>query len=121
MLNFRIIQAHEYTPSDIVEIGRSVQQEAGNQSDLGKRLVVDTILNRVDSDRFPNTPIEVINQPGQYTKIRGNPPEELYSLIAEEIYVRRTNSEVLWFKKYNYHKYGNPIIKEGDHYFSGGM
>ena len=119
-MNF-LLTAYDYSPKDMIEIARVVQQEAGNQSELGKRLVVDTILNRVDSDDFPNTPMEVINQSDQYAKINGYPPEELYSLIADEIYNTRTNAQVLWFRKHKYHTYGMPLIKEGDHYFSGVM
>ena len=111
--------AHEYNPADIVLIGKVVQHEAGNQSDLGKRLVCDTILNRVESERFPNTVYEVINQPGQYCNPSKFPPKDMYKLVAEEIY-NRTNHEVLWYRTKRYHKYGTPLIVEGNHYFSGG-
>lgn len=119
LLGTIIAHGYEYTPKDMVEIARVVHQEAGNQSELGKRLVTDTILNRVDSEDFPNTPHEVIIQPEQYAMYKTYAPEELYSIIADEIYNQRTNTQVLWFRKYRYHKYGEPIIKEGDHYFSG--
>lgn len=112
--------AHEYTPEDIVLIGKVVHHEAGNQSDLGKRLVADTIFNRVESDKFPNTVKEVINQEGQYCNPKDYPPDELYRLIANELYFR-TNDQVLWFRKHRYHSYGKPLLIEGDHYFSGGM
>lgn len=39
-----------------------VEAEAGNQSELGKRLVVDVVLNRVDSEEFPDTIWEVLTQ-----------------------------------------------------------
>jgi len=121
LIDVKLVYGHEYTPKDIVEMARVVHQEAGDQSELGKRLVIDTILNRVDSDDFPNTPHEVITQPDQYAMYKTYAPEELYSLIADEIYNHRTNYQVLWFRKYKYHKYGIPLLKEGDHYFSGGM
>ena len=113
------IKAHEYDPADIVLIGKVVQHEAGNQSDLGKRLVCDTILNRVESENFPNTVYEVINQPGQYCNPKKFPPDDMYKLVAEEIYTR-TNHEVLWYRTKRYHKYGTPLVVEGNHYFSGG-
>ena len=113
------VHAYEYTPEDIIEIGCMVQQEAGNQSNLGKILVIDTVLNRVDSDDFPNTPHEVINQPEQYA-VGSKPPIYVYKLIEDEIRLR-TNNQVLYFRKHRYHKYGIPLLKEGDHYFSGGM
>ena len=115
------VEAHEYHPADIVYIGKVVQHEAGNQSDLGKRLVADTILNRVESDKFPNTVYEVIMQPGQYFDPAKTdyPPKSMYRLVAEEIY-SRTNDQVLWYRTRRYHGFGKPIIKEGNHYFSGG-
>lgn len=112
------VKAQEYTPSDIVSIGKVAYHEANNQSELGKRLVIDTILNRVESDGFPNTIEEVLRQPGQYCNPSEYPPKDYYRLVAEELYFR-TNSDVLWYRTKRYHKYGVPIIKEGDHYFSG--
>lgn len=112
------VQAHEYDPSDIVLIGKVVHHEAGNQSELGKRLVIDTILNRVESPEFPNSVSDVINQPGQYCNPAKYPPEEIYQLIAEEIFFR-TNGQVLWYRTKRYHSYGTPVIQEGAHYFSG--
>jgi N-acetylmuramoyl-L-alanine amidase len=113
-----IVWGHEYTSSDIVSIGKVAYHEANNQSELGKRLVIDTILNRVESDGFPNTIEEVLSQPGQYCNPSKYPPKDYYRLVAEESYFR-TNSDVLWYRTKKYHKYGAPIIKEGDHYFSG--
>lgn len=113
-----VIDAHEYSPADIVTIGKVVHHEAPYESELGKRLVIDTILNRVESPSFPNSVLEVINQPGQYCNPSKFPPKETYNLVAEEIYLR-TNPDVLWYRTKKYHKYGRPIIKEGAHYFSG--
>jgi len=112
------VEACEYTPSDIVSIGKVVYHEANNQSELGKRLVIDTILNRVESGEFPNTIEDVLSQPGQYCNPSKYPPKDYYRLVAEELYFR-TNSDVLWYRTKKYHTYGVPIIKEGDHYFSG--
>lgn len=112
------VEAHEYTPEDIVSIGKLVQHECPHESELGQRLVVDTILNRVESDEFPDTVKEVLNQPGQYCNPKKFPPENIYHIVAEEIYTR-TNDRVLWYRTKRYHSYGEPIIQEGNHYFSG--
>ena len=113
------VKAYEYTPMDVVNIGKVVHHEAENQSELGKRLVIDTILNRVESGQFPDTVDGVLGQKGQYCNPDEFPPRDIYRLIAQEIYTR-TNDQVLWYKTKDYHKYGEPIIQEGDHYFSGG-
>ena len=114
------VYGYEYTPSDVVLIGKIIEHEASNESELGQRLVIDTILNRVESDRFPNTVEDVLRQPGQYCNPKKYPQDDIYRLIAEEIYFR-TNFEVLWYRTRRYHTYGTPIIQEGAHYFSGGI
>ena len=56
--------------SDECLISYIVQAEAGNTEDLdGCRLVCDVILNRVRSNRFPNTVREVIFQTGQFKTV----------------------------------------------------
>ena len=112
------VKANEYDTTGLVKIAKVAYHEANNQSELGKRLVIDTILNRVESDEFPNTIEGVLSQPGQYCNPSKYPPDDYYRLVAEELYFR-TNSKVLWYRTKRYHKYGVPIIKEGDHYFSG--
>jgi len=108
----------EYTPEEIVLIATVAQSEAGNQTELGRRLVIDCILNRVETDEFPDTVSSVILQRGQFTSRRLSPPPEVIKWAAYEIYFR-TNSEVLWFRTGQYHEYGEPICQEGSHYFSG--
>lgn len=112
------VYAYDYSPNEMVMIGKVVNHEAGNQSELGIRLVIDTIMNRVESDKFPDTVKDVIGQQGQYCNPKEYCPRWMYSLIAQEMY-NRTNNKVLWYKTKSYHKYGTPIIQEGDHYFSG--
>ena len=110
--------ASEYTPEEIVLIATVAQSEAGNQTELGRRLVIDCILNRVEAEEFPASVSGVILQRGQFTSRRLSPPPEMIALTAEELYFR-TNSDVLWFRTKQYSKYGRPLLQEGDHYFSG--
>ena len=46
-----------------------VSSETGYCDDVMQKAVAHTIINRVNSDMFPNTISEVLNQPGQYTAI----------------------------------------------------
>ena len=48
-------------------LAQLVEAEAGNQPFEGKCLVVDVILNRVESPDFPDTIEEVIFQKGQFS------------------------------------------------------
>ena len=121
----------EETPDDLEEeqwydsleyLACCVEAEAGNQSELGKRLVCDTVLNRFDSGKY-ETLYDVINEDNQYSVVSNGsilsvtPSEETYRIVAEEL-DNRTNTEVLYFRTKHYHTFGTPLFKEDDHYFS---
>lgn len=98
--------------------------EAGNQSEEGKRLVIDVILNRVDCVFFPGDTVEeIVFCPGQFAVVsngsifRTEPTADIWDLIEEELQ-ERTNNEVVFFQLYRYSGSGEPWAKIGDHYFS---
>ncbi len=97
--------------------------EAGGEPADGQRLVIDVILNRVDSDRFPNTITEVIYQPNQFSPMLNGAIErcyvrdDIYQLVLEEL-ESRTNDVVLYFRANHYHNFGTPVVQVGGHYFS---
>ncbi|MBE5852877.1 MAG: cell wall hydrolase [Lachnospiraceae bacterium] len=101
-----------------------VEAEAGIEDELGKRLVVDTVLNRVDSDEFPDSIYDVIMQQNAFETITNGrayevtPTEETYRVVREEL-KHRTNYDVLYFCYTGYSRYGTPLFKEGRHYFNG--
>lgn len=109
--------------SDINLIALVTMAEAENQCEEGKRLVISTILNRVDSDRFPDTVYDVIYQTNQFTSMwngrvdRCYVKEDIRQLVIEEA-ISRTNHEVIFFRGGRYSSYGTPFAKVGDHYFS---
>lgn len=106
----------EVYSKDVELIAKCTYAEAGNQSEYGQRLVIDTILNRVDDPDFPCTIYGVITQPNQYVTSETT-SNELCKLVIEEM-TSRTNSEVLFFNNSGFTKYGNNWKKIGDHYFS---
>lgn len=79
----------KYSEEDIRMLAGLIEAEAGIVSETTRKRVGCVILNRVDSEYFPNTIREVISQPGQYeTYIKGMIPEspkEENLLIAEEL------------------------------------
>lgn len=97
--------------------------EAEGETELGQRLVIDTILNRVDSPNFPDSVVEVIYQPNQFTSMwngrvdRCYVTEEFVNLVKEEL-LKRTNHECVFFTAGDYGEYGVPMFKECCHYFS---
>jgi spore germination cell wall hydrolase CwlJ-like protein len=52
--------------SDIELLAKIVYLEAGNQSEEGMLAVANVVLNRVKSDKFPDTVYDVIFQPRQF-------------------------------------------------------
>lgn len=113
-----ILFAVVLTFQEALSIAGVVYSEANTESDLGKCLVIDCILNRVEDKEFPATISGVITQKGQFAK--GNPDKagDLVPIVYQEA-KKRTNVKVLWFRKNKYHSWGSPILKEGKHYFSG--
>ena len=100
--------------------------ESEGEPELGKRLVIDTVLNRVDSPAFPNTIYDVVYQanPPQYSCVwdgrleRVEYNEYIASLVMDE-FNNRTNKDVYYFKTKGYFNTGSPIQQVGNHYFSG--
>lgn len=100
-----------------------VEAEAGNQSLLGKRMVADVILNRVDDKDFPDTIEGVITEPYRFTSWwngameKAVPSEETYVAVRMEL-DRRGWPGLLYFTAGGYPEYGTPWKRIGDHYFS---
>lgn len=105
-----------------------VEAEAGNQDEYGKRLVVDTVLNRVNDPQFPDTIVDVIYQPYQFSVVgngqfqkyidgRLEIPEENYRIVAEEL-IDQADYDVVFFQSSGWSSYGQHAYKYGDHYFS---
>lgn len=55
--------------SDIAMLAALIECEAGGESYEGKLAVGSVVLNRVRSSHFPNTLVEVIYQPGQFSPV----------------------------------------------------
>lgn len=114
---------YNFTEEEIMLIAKLTIAEAGNQSDEGKRLVIDTVLNRMDSPYFPDTVEGVIFQKYQFSPVWNGgidkyvPDKHIINLVKEEIN-DRTNSEVVFFTAGKYGPYGVPLFQVEDHYFS---
>ena len=118
-----ISSADLITMDDAVLIAKLVLAEAEGEPEMGKRLVIDTVLNRLESEDFPNTVYDVVYQPYHYDPAwdgRINLFSELddaFKLVVDEIH-NRTNSEVLYFRTDKFHEFGTPMEQVGNHYFS---
>lgn len=111
------------TEEDMELLALITMAEAEGEPEEGKRLVIDTILNRVDSAYFPDTIHDVIYQPNQFSPMwngrinRCEVREDICQLIREEL-ASRSNYKVLFFNANNYSNYGDPLFQVGNHYFS---
>ncbi|WP_301425259.1 cell wall hydrolase [Bacteroides caecimuris] len=108
---------------DISLIALVTMAEAEGECEEGKRLVIDTILNRVDSEYFPDNVYDVVYQRSQFSSIwngrvdRCEVREDICELVREELQ-SRTNTDVIFFTAGEYSKYGVPMFQVENHYFS---
>lgn len=97
--------------------------EAEGESEEGKRLVIDVILNRLDSHRFPNTVYDVLYAKNAFECLwdgrinRCHVRDDIRQLVIEEL-GSRTNSNIHYFRANHYHGFGTPVVQVGNHYFS---
>ena len=113
----------DISEEDIELIALVTMAEAEGECELGKRLVIDVILNRVASEHFPDTVEGVVYQPNQFTSMwngrsdRCYVKEDICQLVREEL-ERQVSYDVAFFRTKHYSDYGYPLIQCGAHYFS---
>ena len=117
------VEESKFSEEDINLIALLTMAEAEGESEHGKRLVIDTVLNRVDSEHFPDTVYGVIYQENQFSPISDGRIERCYvdegirELVLEEV-ESRTNYDTIFFHAGRYSNYGTQLFSEGNHYFS---
>lgn len=119
--------AEEIYLGELELLAQLVEAEAGNQDFEGKCMVVDVVLNRVESPDFPNTISEVIFQDGQFSVITNgafdkaawNMQESDYAAVMVETELH-TNKDVLYFNNTKSVSGSGEIFKVGGHWFRNG-
>lgn len=107
-------------------LAQLVMAEAGNQDFTGKRLVVDTVINRVVSDDFPDTIEGVIYQKNQFSCIDSGLYDRCYDKVTKECYDAviieytslKMNDGILYFSSTDKPVNGTNAFKYQDHWFS---
>jgi N-acetylmuramoyl-L-alanine amidase len=108
---------------DIDLIALCVMGEAEGESEEGQRLVIDVILNRLDSPKFADTIPGVIYAKNAFECMTNGRVDRCYvredirQLVIEEL-KSRTNSNIHYFRTNHYHNFGVPVMQVGNHYFS---
>lgn len=111
------------TEEDIDLMAATVFYEANTEDIHGKRLVVSVILNRVESDSFPDDVQGVISyknafQTYKFSKNMNDTdiPIDCYGAVLAEL-EERTDYAPLYFSSEGYNG-STPLYKYGNHYFS---
>ncbi len=109
------------TDEELDLLARVIHAESGNQDEKGKRLVADTVLNRM---AYNNADIHsIIYADGQFSTApilynADNTPTEEELQIAFEESISQIDYEVYYFRTGHYHACGHPAFQWGAHYFS---
>lgn len=115
---------YEISENEICLLATLAMAEAEAEPIEGRRLVIDSVLNRIDNPAFSGDTVkDIIYAPNQYSCIndgrfaRCYVQEENYNLVLEELECRY-NTEVVFFRTLYYSPYGTPMFQLGNHYFS---
>lgn len=110
------------TEDDAVLIYYCIEAEAGNQSELVKRLCVDVIINRMHDESWPGTIYGVITEEGQFSVwtsgaiLKAIPTEETIAAVNMEL-EKQINNEIVYFNSIGF-IHGAKWEKVGDMYFA---
>lgn len=112
--------AESITEEEIELLASVVRAEAGNQSFTGQKAVAEVVLNRVQSDKFPDSVQSVIYQEGQFSTaayLDKYPPTEIQYHVVETVLKESEPvipEDVMFFATYPFREVYEQI---GDHYF----
>lgn len=126
------LAASEKRAEEIRLLAALVHAEAGNQDEIGKRLVVDVVLNRMDydtefADSVEGVIYEKTGKTWQFTTagngmlqdaLAGEATASDYEAVMNELDAEeRLDSRILYFTAGFYNPYCTPAYVHGDHYF----
>ena len=103
---------------------RTVYCEAGNQDIKTQTMVALTILNRVKSDKFPNTVKGVVYQKNAYAVSQWKNfesykwTEQVEKAVKQALKSNKYPKDMYYFRTKHYHKFGRPYMKSDDLWFS---
>ena len=98
--------------------------EAGNQTVETQTMVALTILNRINSDIFPNTVREVVYQDEQFAVTKWDDfenygwTESVTAAVKNALADNEHPDDMYYFRTLHYHTFGTPYIQSEDLYFS---
>lgn len=115
----------DYISLDDFELmGKTVFAEAKTEEFEGQVAVAEVILNRVESENFPDTVEEVIKQDGAFSSwgngsVEAAPlDDECLEAVQDAVNERIFPEAVVYFREGRFHSFGTPYTVIGNHYFS---
>lgn len=105
-------------------MAKTVYAEAKTEEFEGQVAVAEVILNRVESDNYPNTVKGVITQPAAFSSWSNGSVEaapfddECCEAVQDALNERIFPVTVVWFREGHFHPFGTPYTIIGNHYFS---
>ena len=115
----------DYISLDDFELmGKTVFAEAKTEEFEGQVAVAEVILNRVESENFPDTVEEVIKQDGAFSSWGNSSVEaaplddECLEAVQDAVNERFFPDSVVYFREGYFHSFGTPYTVIGHHYFS---
>ena len=115
----------DYISLDDFELmGKTVFAEAKTEEFEGQVAVAEVILNRVESENFPDTVEEVIKQDGAFSSwgngsVEAAPlDDECLEAVQDAVNERFFPDSVVYFREGYFHSFGTPYMVIGHHYFS---
>lgn len=98
---------------------RIVMNESGGEPFQTQVAVAETIVNRINSDKFPNTVMEVLYQPYQYShanngEVTDSVREAVTSALEQHIY----DTDMMYFREDYYHEFAEDYFYINNMYFS---
>ena len=114
-----------FTMDDYDALCRIVTEESRSEDIEGQILVTNVILNRVASDKFPNTIQEVIESPGQFDPVETGayyvtePSEQVREAVIRALNGEDFSEGALYFQKSEATVWGDHefLFRHGNHSF----
>lgn len=115
----------DYISLDDFELmAKTVFAEAKTEDFEGQVAVAEVILNRVESENFPDTVEAVIKQDGAFSSwgngsVEAAPlDDECLEAVQDAVNERIFPDSVVYFREGRFHSFGTPYTVIGHHYFS---
>ena len=111
----------EISLDEFYEICRVVMNESGGEPYQTQVAVAETIINRVNSNKFPNTVIQVLYQPYQYSHYEnGEVTDSVREAVAQALEQHIYDTDMMYFREDYYHEFAEDYFYIENMYFSKG-